>query len=87
MNSNGFGFGLGVGMLLGYRSGFLARPHGYHTYHDVHSREKYNKRKDGLLECAVANTTVYVKKMSDIQGNFFLKPTFYIGSWLGCQSL
>ena len=70
MNSNGFGFGLGVGMLLGYRSGFLARPygHGYHTYNDVHSKEKYNQRKDGLIECAVANTTVYVKKLTDIQG-------------------
>ena len=40
MNSNGFGIGLGVGMLLGYRSGFLARPysntHGYNTYEDIH---------------------------------------------------
>ena len=72
MNSNGFGIGLGVGMLLGYRSGFLARPysntHGYNTYEDIHRREKYNRRKDGLLECAVANTTVYVKKLINIQG-------------------
>ena len=72
VNSNGFGIGLGVGMLLGYRSGFLARPysntHGYNTYDDIHRREKYNKRKDGLLECAVANTTVYVKKLINIQG-------------------
>ena len=74
VNSNGFGFGLGVGMLIGYRSGFLARPYGYNTYHAVHSKEKYNQRKDGLLECAVANTTVYVKKMSDIQGK--------IDSWI-----
>jgi len=71
VNSNGFGIGLGVGMLLGYRSGFLARPysntHGYNTYEDIHRREKYNNRKDGLLECAVANTTVYVKKLINIQ--------------------
>ena len=76
MNSNGFGIGLGVGMLLGYRSGFLARPysntHGYNTYEDIHRREKYNRRKDGLLECAVANTTVYVKKLINIQGKINL---------------
>ena len=76
VNSNGFGIGLGVGMLLGYRSGFLARPysntHGYNTYEDIHRREKYNRRKDGLLECAVANTTVYVKKLINIQGKINL---------------
>ena len=57
-------------MLLGYRTGFLARPHyyGHHTDNDVHRNQKYNQRKDGLLECAVANTTVYVKKLSDVQG-------------------
>ena len=76
MNSNGFGIGLGVGMLLGYRSGFLARPYsntqGYNTYEDIHRREKYNRRKDGLLECALANTTVYVKKLINIQGKINL---------------
>ena len=82
MNSNGFGIGLGVGMLLGYRSGFLARPysntHGYNTYEDIHRREKYNRRKDGLLECAVANTTVYVKKLINIQGKINLQVERYL---------
>ena len=38
----------------------------------VNRREKYNRRKDGLLECAVANTTVYVKKLINIQGKINL---------------
>lgn len=67
MNSNGFGFGLGLGMVVGYRNGFLARPLGHHTYVDVHSKENYNKRKDGYLECAVANTTVYVTNNINVQ--------------------
>ena len=72
VNSNGFGFGLGLGMVIGYRNGFLARPLGHHTYVDVHSKENYNKRKDGYLECAVANTTVYVTNNINVQGNWII---------------
>ena len=60
--------GLGVGMLIGYRPGFLARPYGYshtrsrtHTYADEHKGQTYNKRKDGLIECATSKTTNYIK--------------------------
>lgn len=69
MNSNGFGFGLGYGLLLGYRPGFLYRPYPYTTrrYDDEHKGQNYNKRPDGLLECAIADTTTYIKKLSDAQ--------------------
>ena len=71
VNSNGFGLGLGVGMLLGYRVGFLARPRGYgdpnYSYNQEHQGERYNKRQDGLIECAVAQTTSYIKKMDKVQ--------------------
>ena len=57
--------GLGVGMLVGYRIGFLARPTGYrdssYSYNREHQGETYNKREDGLIECAIANTTTYIK--------------------------
>ena len=52
-------------MLVGYRVGFLARPRGYsdssYSYNQEHQGETYNKREDGLIECAVANTTTYIK--------------------------
>ena len=56
--------GLGIGMLIGYRPGFLARPHGYlstRTYADEHKEKTYTKRKDGLIECATSKTTNYIK--------------------------
>ena len=56
--------GLGVGMLIGYRPGFLARPYGYsngHTYQKEHRGQNYNKREDGLIECATSNTVNYIK--------------------------
>ena len=57
--------GLGYGMLVGYRIGFLARPiyftHPGHTYQKEHAGQKYNKRKDGLIECAVSNSVNYIK--------------------------
>ena len=71
VNSNGFGLGLGVGMLVGYRVGFLARPRGYgdpnYSYNQEHQGEQYNQREDGLLECAIAQTTSYIKKMDQVQ--------------------
>ena len=57
--------GLGYGMLIGYRIGFLARPIYFtnpgHTYQKEHAGQKYNKRKDGLIECAVSNSVNYIK--------------------------
>ena len=71
VNSNGFGLGLGVGMFLGYRAGFLARPRGYgnpnYSYQQEHQGQTYNQREDGLIECAIAETTSYIKKRDDVQ--------------------
>ena len=57
--------GLGYGMLVGYRIGFLARPIYFtnpgHTYQKEHAGQKYNKREDGLIECAVSNSVNYIK--------------------------
>ncbi len=72
VNSNGFGFGLGAGLFIGYRAGFLVRPY-RSNYYDEHRNQQYNKREDGMLECAIADTTAYVKKVSFYQ---FLSPAF-----------
>ena len=57
--------GLGVGLFLGYRVGFMARPVGYrdpsYTYEKEHRRQQYNKREDGRIECSVGDTTSYIK--------------------------
>ena len=61
--------GLGVGMLIGYRPGFLARPYGYsngHTYQKEHRGQNYNKREDGLIECATSKTTNYIKVKENV---------------------
>ena len=51
-------------MLIGFRPGFLARPYGYshsHSYQKEHRGQNYNKREDGLIECATSNTVNYIK--------------------------
>ena len=53
----------------------------------VNRREKYNRRKDGLLECAVANTTVYVKKLINIQGKINLLVLYFRSKLKGKISL
>ncbi len=57
--------GLGVGLTLGYHSrGLLAKPVDisvYKTYRQIHRYETYNRRPDGLLECAVSDSVVYIK--------------------------
>ena len=61
--------GLGVGMLIGYRPGFLARPYGYsngHTYQKEHKGQNYNKREDGLIECATSKTKNYIKVTENV---------------------
>ncbi len=42
----------------------LARPYGYnsgHTYRKEHDGEEYHQREDGLIECAVSDTVMYIK--------------------------
>ena len=71
--------GLGVGMLIGYRPGFLARPYGYsngHTYQKEHRGQNYNKREDGLIECATSNTVNYIKVCENLE--IFYKHNKYI---------
>ena len=73
--------GLGIGMLIGYRPGFLARPHGYlstHTYADEHKEKTYTKRKDGLIECATSKTTNYIKVRENINVKIKLSNQFKI---------
>ncbi len=52
-------------MFIGYRTGFMARPYGYHdsgySYQQEHKGENYNKREDGNIECAVADSIVYIE--------------------------
>ena len=51
-------------MLIGYRPGFLARPHGYsstHTYAEENKGKAFNKRKNRLIVCAISKTTNYIK--------------------------
>ena len=59
--------GLGIGMALGYRHGFLARPIYFsnpnYSYQKEHAGQKYNKRNDGRIECATSNTVNYIKVM------------------------
>ena len=52
--------GLGVGLFLGYRVGFMARPIP-RSYEKEHFGQKYNIREDGLIECALGETTNYIK--------------------------
>ena len=70
-NSDKYCFiGLGVGMLIGFRPGFLARPYGYshsHSYQKEHRGQNYNKREDGLIECATSNTVNYIKVSERIE--------------------
>ena len=63
--------GLGVGLLIGFRPGFLARPYGYsnsHTYQKEHKGQNYNNREDGSIECATSNTVYYIKVSEKLNG-------------------
>ena len=38
-----------------------------HNYRQQHMNQSYHRRPDGLLECIVSDTTIYVRQMSAAQ--------------------
>ena len=66
---NGFGLGLGAGLLIGYGGGMLRRPIGHtdsgYGYDYIHEDRGYNT--DRPLECAVAGNVEYMRSLDDLQ--------------------
>eukprot|EP00095_Tigriopus_kingsejongensis_P010693 maker-scaffold261_size233860-snap-gene-1.30 protein:Tk10693 transcript:maker-scaffold261_size233860-snap-gene-1.30-mRNA-1 annotation:"membrane protein" len=60
---NGFGLGMGAGLLIGFRFGVLSRPIGYgrpaYNYGYIHEHRNYDMERP--FTCATTNVTEYLK--------------------------
>ncbi|TRY77270.1 hypothetical protein TCAL_06946, partial [Tigriopus californicus] len=66
---NGFGLGMGAGLLIGYRFGVLSRPIGYggfgYNYRYIHEHRSYNM--DRPYTCTATNVSEFIKTMDSAQ--------------------